>query len=215
MNLNTVSITDQTRLTEHAFLLKLPKLYPFKPGQSVAITLDNSFPPRLYSICSGNDQDTISVMYKVVADGKLTPKLSKLQRGDSILVSEPMGSFIHDAHQGFWIASGTGIAPYISMLESGVIKPVKLLYGTGTGTDIYFCDYLKKELGSAFVPCVTREKLSGVYYGRITKWLQETQELPLNLKYYLCGSPEMVVDTRDILIEKGVEFRNITSEIYF
>ena len=35
------------------------------------------------------------------------------------------------------------------------------------------------------------------------------------LKYYLCGSAEMVVDTRDILIEKGIPFENIVSEIYF
>ncbi len=35
------------------------------------------------------------------------------------------------------------------------------------------------------------------------------------LKYYLCGSAEMVVDTRDILIRKGVPFDQIISEIYF
>ena len=35
------------------------------------------------------------------------------------------------------------------------------------------------------------------------------------LKYYLCGSAEMVVEIRDILIEKGIPFDRIISEIYF
>jgi ferredoxin--NADP+ reductase len=39
--------------------------------------------------------------------------------------------------------------------------------------------------------------------------------LPLNYKYYLCGSAEMVVDVRDILIAKGIPYEQIFAEIYF
>ena len=33
--------------------------------------------------------------------------------------------------------------------------------------------------------------------------------------YYLCGSADMVVEVRDILIGKGIPFGHIISEIYF
>jgi ferredoxin--NADP+ reductase len=39
--------------------------------------------------------------------------------------------------------------------------------------------------------------------------------LPTDENYYLCGSSEMVVETRDILVDKGVPFGNIIAEIYF
>nr|NQU89377.1 oxidoreductase [Bacteroidota bacterium] len=54
-----------------------------------------------------------------------------------------------------------------------------------------------------------------VFHGRITKWLSEAESLPINRKYYLCGSAEMVVEVRDILIEKNVPYGNIVAEIYF
>ena len=39
--------------------------------------------------------------------------------------------------------------------------------------------------------------------------------LPVDRKYYLCGSAEMVVGTRDILISKNVPYDAIIAEIYF
>jgi len=40
-------------------------------------------------------------------------------------------------------------------------------------------------------------------------------DLPEDQKYYLCGSAEMVVECREILISKGIAFSNIVAEIYF
>ena len=55
----------------------------------------------------------------------------------------------------------------------------------------------------------------GVYHGRVTRYLAEEESLDPELNYYLCGSAEMVVDTRDVLIRKGIPFNRIVSEIYF
>ena len=51
--------------------------------------------------------------------------------------------------------------------------------------------------------------------GRLTDWLREQSFLPTELKYYLCGSPEMVVEVRDILISRHIPFGQIISETYF
>ena len=49
----------------------------------------------------------------------------------------------------------------------------------------------------------------------VSSYLVEQTDLDPDLKYYLCGSAEMVVETRDILIGKGIPFGQIISEIYF
>ena len=53
-----------------------------------------------------------------------------------------------------------------------------------------------------------------VYPGRVTDYLRSVNHLPEDYKYYLCGRAEMVVEARDILIEKGIPFSSIVSEIY-
>ena len=45
--------------------------------------------------------------------------------------------------------------------------------------------------------------------------MKSENELPKQIKYYLCGNPEMVVEVRDIILGKGVDFENIIAEIYF
>jgi ferredoxin--NADP+ reductase len=49
----------------------------------------------------------------------------------------------------------------------------------------------------------------------VTGYLESLPELDPAIKYYICGSAEMVVDTRDILLAKGIPFGQIISEIYF
>ncbi len=46
---------------------------------------------------------------------------------------------------------------------------------------------------------------------RIYSICSGTQEL----RYYICGQAAMAVETRDLLIEKGIPFGNIFTEIYF
>ena len=52
------------------------------------------------------------------------------------------------------------------------------------------------------------EKGNGVYEGRLTGYLRECKFLPDDRKYYLCGSAEMVVQTRDLLLSEGISFGN-------
>jgi NAD(P)H-flavin reductase len=53
-----------------------------------------------------------------------------------------------------------------------------------------------------------------VYPGRMIRMLAEAQ-IPTGMRYLLCGSAEMVVAVRDLLIEKGVPFTDIVGEIFF
>lgn len=198
------------------YMLSIERLFDFIPGQVVALSVEENDPsPRIYSICSGNDEAVISVLFIVVQGGKLTTKLAGLEKGDTVYCSSPYGSFFGDESPAYWIASGTGIAPYISMLRSGMGKNKVLIHGGRNRESFYFSDELLREMPGRYIRCSSKEKGDDLYEGRLTSYLNEKEELESGYRYYLCGSAGMVVEARDILIEKGVPYNNIFSEIYF
>jgi len=157
----------------------------------------------------------VQILYKVREEGLLTPLLSNLKKGDVIEVSEPFGDFIHQNKPSVFIATGTGIAPFTSMILSGQKLPEMVIYGTSHNEYLNFNKTIVDIIGNNnFIKCVTKEVVNGTFNGRVTDYINSINNLK-NIKYYLCGNPNMVVDTRDLLIKKGVSFNNIMSEIYF
>lgn len=181
----------------------------------VAITVDLKDEPRLYSIASGEQEKEVRILFNVVPEGKLTSQMAKLKCGDKIYVSQPFGNYTGSAEPAYWIAAGTGIAPFASMFYSGLGTNKVVIHGGRTLNSFYFNEDFETSLGENYVRCCSQEKGSGVYEGRLTAYLRSLQNLPSHYKYYLCGSAEMVVETRDILIGKGIPFEQIIAEIYF
>lgn len=134
--------------------------------------------------------------------------------GDKLLVSEPYGSFLGTNDAAWWIATGTGIAPFYSMFRSGNDTQKKLIHGVSHLNQFYFEDELEWSLGENYIRCCSQESSCNVFPGRVSKYLAEISDFP-DAKFYLCGSPLMVVEVRDLLISKGVAFENILAEIYF
>jgi ferredoxin--NADP+ reductase len=181
----------------------------------VAIDLVPDRQPRLYSIASGENEKYVDILFDEKPDGNLTPFLSKLKSGDIIYVSEPFGTFTSAGGKAFWIASGTGVAPFVSMARSGLAVDKTLIHGGRLDENFYFSDVLTDLMTDGYVRCCSQQQDTQNYKGRLTAWLVDNMNLPTNCQYYLCGSPEMVVQVRDILIEKGIPFHNIVSETYF
>lgn len=214
--LQPVAVSSIRETGRDVFVLSIPGQHPFLPGQVLAVTLDRAIPPRLFSICSGQYEPDVSILFNVKHDGLLSPQLAKLKPGDRLLVSDPFGTFTADENPAWWIAAGTGIAPYRSMLRSGLADGKMLIHGARTADRFYFEAEMKAALGNRYVRCCSQGGgEEGVFPGRITQWLRDRRDLPPGQRYYLCGSAEMVVDVRDILISKGIEIDNIRAEIYF
>jgi ferredoxin--NADP+ reductase len=208
-------ISDSEEIAEGVFLLSFQRDFSFKAGQVIGIGLEKEGPRRLYSICSGENEEHVQILYNVVEEGYLTPKLSYLKPGDSIWITAPRGDFIYDPAPAIWIASGTGIAPFYSMFRSNQRENKVLIHGERYLERFYFFDEFSEFFGDSYLRCCSGEISDDVYEGRVTSYLRETESLPKDFKYYLCGRAEMVVDSRDILIERGIPFDQIISEIYF
>ncbi len=210
--LQQVIILNTQKIANQAFVIYFNKTENFIPGQIIGITTSLEIAPRLYSICSAPGNIQMAVLFTVKSNGLLTPTLADKQPGDTIWVTKVQGKFIYKNEPAWWIATGTGIAPFHSMFLNGQ-KPQKLIHGGRTKADLFFRESF--ESLPDYIKCSSQNSGNGIYAGRLTKYLQEIEQLPHDINYYLCGSAEMVVDVRNLLISKGVNFKNIITEIYF
>ncbi len=212
--LERVEVASNDQIAAGIFLLKLPRMHDFIPGQTVALAVDPSLPPRYYSIASGREEPYVEILYDLVPDGLLTPRLSRLLPGDELYSSKPLGSFHDEEGVSLWIAAGTGIAPFSSMARSGAVRGKTLVHGSRTLAGLWQRGYFSSVLKDRYVPCCSAEQAPGVFHGRSTAWL-ESASLPAADRFLLCGSSRMVVDARDALITKGVPYSSVIAEIYF
>ncbi len=210
-----VKVIENLELSPGAFLISWRHQAPFIPGQVVKVAIDRLEPPRIYSVCSGNADDKMSILFNIKEDGYLTPKLALAQPGDELLISNPYGSFHGDHTPAFWIATGTGLSPFYSMFQSGLSDHKLLIHGARYLNQFYFEEELSWALGSNYIRCCSGESADHVFAGRVTDYLLATNNFPTDYKYYLCGKSLMVVDVRDLLISKGIPYDHIFAEIYF
>jgi ferredoxin--NADP+ reductase len=214
-NLRKVTVTGKLQIAKDVYVLRFEKFKHFTAGQMLRLSVQPAGISRLYSIASGEDDHEISILFDEKPDGSLSPLLSRLEPGDTLFCSDPFGSFLCKTENGIWIANGTGIAPFVSMALSGYAQGKTLIQGARTLKQFYYKDVLETILKENYVKCCSGEQHPGLFYGRITDYLKHNDFNDKTLTFYLCGSAEMVVDTRDILIEKGFSFDKIQSEIYF
>jgi ferredoxin-NADP reductase len=210
---HTVRLLRRERLTERTIELVLsrPPGFTFIPGQSVRFILDGI--ERDYSIASGPAEETLSFLVGLRAAGSMPARLDAISVDSSFLIEGPQGFFVHEPSGRPLIlaATGTGIAPFLSMARAG-LRGFTLLYGAASAAELVHGE----EAGAAsklYVPCVSHGSVAGGFAGRVTAWTR-TLLPPGEYDFYLCGRREMV---RDMTIIVDVRFpgSKVRTEIFF
>ncbi len=196
-----------------AWMVYWKRDFTFRAGQVVSLGLDAAGEQRLYSLATGSAEDEAGILFNLVPDGWLTPRLAELSAGDCLYVSEPFGSFLGSEGPAVWVANGTGVAPFLSMLRSGQKHDKVLIQGARTRPQFYGSE-TAAALGVGYVRCASADTGEGLFPGRLTSYL-DSRSWAADRPYYLCGSAAMIVEARDILIRHGVPYRQILSEVYF
>jgi ferredoxin--NADP+ reductase len=210
-----VKIKENKEIVPGIYALTFKRFFDFIPGQVIKLTTELEIAPRMYSIASALHDTNIRIVYDIKPFGELTNILKDKSRGDDLLVSMPFGQFICTEDDAWWIATGTGIAPFYSMFASGKSAKNTLIHGVRNPEHFIFKDDFTQSLSSRYIRCCSGSQADNLFLGRVTDYLKELSALPSNKKFYLCGSAEMVVEVRDILISRGVAYGDIFSEIYF
>lgn len=216
INTNYYKVEDIRQLTENTFILSLPKSrFKFIAGQHISLSIKGDYQSREYSIYSAEEGENLEILVKEVEGGYFSPKLKHLKVGEMVEVHGPFGKFgleekKRDTHQHVFIASGTGIAPFHSMVKSFPLLNYKLIHGVRYASEAYeIQDYAREN----FTICASREE-KGDFKGRLTEYLKKTN-FEKNTCFYLCGNSDMIFDAMEILKEKGFDRESVTVEVYF
>ncbi len=209
-------VVSVRHITESTYILRLVRNgLEFTPGQYVRIGKKGNIDKRDYSIYSSTEEDFLEVIIREVQDGTVSKSLKQCNPGDRIELEGPFGFFrineeIRDKGNFLFIASGTGISPFHSIIKSYPGIDYQLLHGVRYGDESYGQqDYTPERL----ILCTSRDA-SGDYFGRVTDYLRENP-VSENTLCYLCGNVEMINDVYDILEEQGVPSDNMHAEVYF
>lgn len=191
-----------------------PQQFSFVPGQFVSLRVDE-FQYRAYSICSDprdGDQGLFKLIISSSHEGVGANFVRSLNADDEVEFLGPRGTFkLHSANAPniLLVATGTGIAPFISMLyqlkhEKSQTK-IRLLHGIRFDGHSLFKPELKsfkKDLHDFdYTICHSQSKYSPLpetcLFGRVTDHIQV--EEPQNTHIYLCGNPDMISDAVQLL----------------
>lgn len=210
-------VTDVEHYTDTLFKFQLtkPEGFDFKAGQFTMIGLDDT-PKRAYSLTSA-PQDNFIEFYSIkVPDGALTSKLQNIQVNDFVYVSDrPVGNLmienLDDGSDLWLLATGTGIAPFISMLCDDEtyerFKNIHVLWSVREQSEIEAFDSFLKDVPIDYIPIVTRDEAWEGETSRITSLIHRGKILkdakPETDKVMLCGNMDFNVEIRDMLFELG------------
>jgi ferredoxin-NADP reductase len=216
LNTNYYKVLNIRQLTENTFVLSLPaSRFKFVAGQHISLSILGDYQSREYSIYSAEEGENLEVLVKEVEGGYFSPKLKHLKIGEFVEVHGPFGKFgleekKRDSHQHVFIASGTGIAPFHSMVKSYPSLNYKVIHGVRFANEAYELEAYDR---SRFTICASRDK-NGDFNGRLTEYLK-TAEFEKNTCFYLCGNSDMIFDAMEILKDKGFDRESVTVEVYF
>lgn len=214
--------------------------YYFAGGQYISIVVPGAGTNgrdlrRAYSIASAPEVRPVELCVKIVDNGPGSNYLNDLKVGDTFRGYSPYGDFVYKTsstkHVCF-IATGTGIAPFRSMMLSkefrdippqsalcllGIRDEGELLYESELSKHVYSTPE-GHSFESKWVPCVSQPKGEwNGFKGRVTDYLRSLGDsYPwTDAEFYLCGAGQMIDEVKAFLTEKGVAKDAIHREIYF
>jgi CDP-4-dehydro-6-deoxyglucose reductase, E3 len=212
-------LTHDVRELELSLLA--PGAIDFKAGQWISLEVRHprlkQHVPRQYSIASPPSQYyQINLLFNRIPDGPGSNYLFSLHEGDPITFQGPNGSFFLQEKPGrdlVFVATGTGIAPFRSMLSTLLEQPeagtLTLYWGLRSQRDLYYQKELEALAGRhpnfSFLTTLSRpENGWNGSTGRVTTLVENNIASVSNVTFFLCGNGGMIRDTTEIVRKKGL-----------
>jgi benzoate/toluate 1,2-dioxygenase reductase component len=204
------------RFSDMAFelLLTKPPGFFFTAGQRVTCIIEGE--SREYTLACSPSDSHLALCVRHVTGGYVSSRMLELKPGDALGISGPHGYFIHRPGTSVFVATGTGIAPFVAFCRSGV-RGNYLLHGISGLTELYYREVLERRVDH-YIPCCSAEnkkerRIGEGYFGRVTEYLQ--MRLPEGqYNFYLCGNGQMIRDAMAI-IDKRFPDAKVFNEMFF
>jgi ferredoxin--NADP+ reductase len=219
----TGRVLENRHWTETLFSLRVEGApLRFQAGQFVRIALDihGERVARAFSFVNPPDDPVLEFYGVIVPEGPLSPRLAQVNAGDALYVaSNPAGflvlSELPDAETLWLVATGTGLAPFLSILRTETpwrrFRNVVLVHAVRYASELTYKELIRGT-AARYVTFVSREPAAGSLAGRIPAAiadgrLEEAAGLPLSpasAHVMLCGNPQMLRDASAALAALGM-----------
>lgn len=224
-------------------VLGLPSEAPRSAGAAPEEGAPDPFPRRAYSIASSSLERQYLEFYIVeVPTGALTPRLLALKEGDRLWLGPKItGLFTLDqvdpARNVAFIATGTGLAPYMSMLRTHLARDAgrrfAVIHGARYPRDLGYREelfHLQRDYAAfTYFPVVSRPSASEEPWTGATGRLQDfwstgplekawgRRPTPADTDLFLCGNPGMVEAMQTLLEAEGFRehTRKVPGQVHF
>lgn len=188
----------------------------YLPGQYVNVSVPGKGQTRSYSFSSMPRDGIVEFLVRNIPNGVMSSYLAGAAKpGDALTLTGPIGSFyLRDVTRPLlFLAGGTGLAPFLAMLEvlqhKGSTQPIHMIYGVTNDADLVEVDKLAAFAVAipnfTYVTVVADSASSHERKGYVTHHLPDQALHGGNVDLYLCGPPPMVDAVRGYLAEKGVK----------
>lgn len=201
--------------------------FTFVPGQFVSMNhvINEKKITRAYSIASApSGTNRFELCLNLVREGLLSPRLFEMKAGDAIEIRPPLGMFVlrNPAREAVLIATGTGIAPFRSILKAqlnATSQPFTLVFGVRHESHLMYREEFEEMARNhphfRFLPTLSRPTPSWTgRSGHVQAHLKEAIGERRDVDVFLCGLKLMVDDVRNILKEMGFDRKQILFEKY-
>jgi ferredoxin-NADP reductase len=247
-NASLVARSDETESLGY-FTVKFDgEATPFEPGQYMTIGVyvaDETSPigsrivQRPYSVASDPGvagSEGYEMYVRLVEGGLFTPLLFRLPLGHRMRMIGPKGKFtLHpdDDRTHLFISSGTGNAPFVSMMKAllreGRPRRAVFLNGVSYARDLGYRSLVEgwERNGGypvTFIPTVSRASApeNAGWAGRwgrvesiVAPVVEELGLTPDNSIAYICGNPDMILAAEATLLERGFPEEQVKKELYW
>jgi ferredoxin-NADP reductase len=218
-------LKNKRNLTSDVFLLEFEtkESLDFIAWQFITFLLPKTGFRRAYSVLQ-KQKNIWRFIVKRLENGRWgSIELCDLELWSEIPWVGPVWHFVlsEKNNNKLFIATGTGMVPIYSMIEKlsldSYSQKIWLLYGNRSQSENYFTqefwDLWKNIPNFEFLSCLSWENIIWFTHGRVTTLL--TLEMIQKYdEFYICWSPAMVDDVKNILEQNNVKKENIFFEKY-
>ncbi|WP_373500767.1 ferredoxin--NADP reductase [Desulfococcus sp.] len=216
------AIAGRRSLSRDTFELRLnrPPDFSFTPGQFIRLIAAGEagvVQERDYSLISIPSDPEIGLLIRDTGTGRFSSFLGAAEPGTLLQFTGPHGYFTYreTGRPAVFVATGTGLAPFVSMARSGVTGFL-LLHGVRAASDLYY-ESLFRNHPCRYVPCLsgggTVDACPEAFHGRVTAYMED-RLLSGEYDFYLCGRGEMIREAT-LLIDDRFPGSRVYSEMFY
>lgn len=213
------AVAEVQRLSASTFGLSIrldqPEKLGFLPGQYMNVQIPGTELTRAYSFSSAPGASQAQFVIRNVPEGRMSGWLDQqAQTEQPIRITGPYGSFYLRpvTRPVLFLAGGTGLAPFLSMLEvlsrQGSAQPVRLVLGVTNDVDLVALEQLDRLQAEhdwfEYRTCVAAPESAHARKGYVTQHVEAGWLHDGDVDIYLCGPMAMVDAVRHWLDQENI-----------